>query len=141
MTHLNKESYLYDPVATYIRRKGFRWQGPEIQFYEYRIDLYAYSRSRQLTIAVELKLYNWQRAINQAIIYQLCADLVYIAVPKTTAERIDKSILDQYGIGLITIDNRNHVRQLIAAEMSYVLKPHYRDSYIQQLLKDHKCKN
>ncbi len=62
MTARKTESSLYDPVSRYVRRRNFRWQHPEVQFYAYSIDLYAFSRVDDLTIAVELKLLKWKRA-------------------------------------------------------------------------------
>ena len=57
----------------------------ELPFYEHRIDLYAYSVELDCTVAVELKLRKWRRALEQALLYQLCSDYVFIAVPATTA--------------------------------------------------------
>ena len=79
MVSFDQESALTDPIAAYVRRKSFRLQTRELQFYEYRIDLFAFSRLLGLTIAVEMKLLRWRRAVEQALLYQLCADKVFIA--------------------------------------------------------------
>ena len=75
---------MLEPVSSYIRRKGFRKLVPEMQFYDFRMDIYGYSKSLDMTVAVELKLGNWHKAFEQTLIYMLCADIVYIAVPKET---------------------------------------------------------
>ena len=56
MTRFRRESDLAEPVAAYLRGRSFRLQGVEVPFYEYRIDLYGYSRRESLTLALELKL-------------------------------------------------------------------------------------
>ncbi|GAG43766.1 unnamed protein product, partial [marine sediment metagenome] len=57
-------------------------------FYEYRIDLFAFSQKLDVTIAVELKLHRWRRALEQSLLYQLCADFVFIALPAPTIARV-----------------------------------------------------
>lgn len=130
MTARRTESSLYDPVSQYVRRRNFRWQHPELQFYDYSIDLYAFSRVDDLTIAVELKLLKWKRAFEQAILYQLCADLVYIAVPMTTVARIDLQLLSRHGIGLLAVDPKDRCRQVLPGARSPVLRQSYRSGFI-----------
>ena len=60
MVSFDLESALTDPISAYVRRKSFRLQTRELQFYEYRIDLFAFSRLLGLTIAVEMKLLRWR---------------------------------------------------------------------------------
>ena len=64
-------------------------QKVELPFYEYRIDLYGFSCEENSTVAIELKLSDWRRAVEQAMLYQLCADLVYIAMPERATKRVD----------------------------------------------------
>jgi len=133
MSH-STESALFDPVASYTRRKGFRRQQAEVQFYEYRIDLYGYSRGRNETVAIELKLRDWKRAVEQALLYQLCADRVFIALPTRASSRVDAELLRQHGIGLIAISDSFRCVQIVPARPSSVVRGHYRDTYIEMLL-------
>ena len=128
------ESALLDPVASYTRRKGFRRQQPELQFYEYRIDLYGFSRARNETLAVELKLRDWRRAVEQALLYQLCADRVFIALPTRASTRVDPEVLRGHGIGLIAVSDASRCLQIIPAPPSSVVRCHYRETYIEMLL-------
>lgn len=128
------ETSLFDPVASYTRRKGFRRQQAELQFYEYRIDLYGFSRGRDETLAVELKLRNWKRAVEQALLYQLCADRVFIALPTRASSRVDPELLRQHGIGLIAVSDSFRCLQIVPALPSTVVRGHYRDTYIEMLL-------
>lgn len=131
---LRTESAMLDPVASYIRRKGYRRQRAELQFYEYRIDLYGFSRDRNETLAVELKLRNWRRAVEQALLYQLCADRVFIALPTRASSRVDPELLRLHGIGLIAVSDASRCLQVIPALPSNVVRCHYRDTYIEMLL-------
>src|SRR5206468_2320806 len=101
-------------------------------FYDYRIDLYAFSKVSRATVAVELKLRKWKRALEQAMIYQLCSDFVYIALPLSVANRVDREALRTYGIGLIAVCE-NGCRTLLEAEKSAEVRQHYRGPYIRML--------
>jgi hypothetical protein len=133
MTCIKRESGLYGPVAAYAHNKGFYRQQSEVQFYEYRIDLYGFSRRLGLTVAIELKMYNWRRAIEQGLIYQLCSDIVYIALPLRTAIRVEMEAFRNHGIGLIGVRETGRCFQLLEAVPSAVTRSHYRDKYIQIL--------
>ena len=127
------ESSLYQPVAAYAHNRGFRRQRSEVQFYEYRIDFYGFSRRQNLTVAIELKLTKWRRAFEQALIYQLCSDLVYIAVPFKTSLRVDPVLLQAHGIGLVAVADNGRCRVIIEAIRSFVVRHDYRSEYINTL--------
>jgi len=102
-TRFSRESQLLDPVARFAKLKGFCLQTAELPFYEYRIDLYGFSSERNVTIAVELKLADWRRALDQAMLYQLCSDLVYIAMPEKSAKKVNMTELRDNRVGLIAV--------------------------------------
>lgn len=133
MESYKRESSLLGPVQRYGQRLRFCWQDTEVQFYDYRIDLFAFSESRGLAVAVELKLHRWRRAIEQALIYQLCADRVFIGLPETTARRVDQEMLQRYGIGMIAISARGRCRQVVCSQQSTVVLSDYRETYIRML--------
>ena len=114
-------------VRAYFRRQYERFT-EEVPFYEHRIDLYGYSAETDCTVAVELKLRKWRRAIEQALLYQLCADYVFVAVPATTAKRVDLEQLRSYGIGLIAVSGDECVEKLPAV-LSPVLNSNYKAAY------------
>ena len=62
MPTFDKESALLMPVQGTLRRRGYRRQRTEVQFFEYSIDVYGYDARNKATIAVELKLTRWTRA-------------------------------------------------------------------------------
>jgi len=126
---------LVEPVARYLRNRGFRLQTTEVPFYEYSIDTYGYSRRDNLTIAVELKMANWSRAVEQALVYQLCSDLVYIAMPTKKAQRVNVAALNRHGLGLIGVDH-TRCRELIRGLPSQVVRKHYRAECLAMLQED-----
>jgi len=133
MLDLTKESSLLRPVAGYIKRKGFRFQAEELPFYERSVDIYGFSKITNKTIAIELKLHKWKKAIEQAILYQLCADKSYIAMPKKYIGRVNLDLLTKYGVGLISVSDTGRCRRIVEAEQSSVLRLGYKNSYIEYL--------
>lgn len=130
-----KESQLLEPVAKFAKRQGFRLQFKEMPFYEYRIDLYGFSAKDDLTIAIELKLTDWKRALEQALLYQLCSDFVYIAMPECSASRVDKTELRNNRIGLISVAKSGECLCLLPAIKHGEIRQFYRSTQIE-FLKD-----
>lgn len=133
VTKFSRESDLFAPVAKFAMREGFRLQAAELPFYEYRIDLYGFSKKQDSTIAVELKLFDWKRALRQALLYQLCSDLVYIAMPQKSAVRVDRDELKLNGIGLISVDNFGKCSCLLEAAPHSEVRSFYRCIQIEYL--------
>ncbi len=127
-----REDELAAPVARYLRNRAFRLQDSEVPFYEYRMDVYGYSERENLTVAVEMKLKKWARAIQQALLYQLCSDIVYIAMPEREIGRVDVEILEEHGLGLIAV-GRKRCREIVKPRLSSVLHVYYKDEYISML--------
>ncbi|SRR6266536_2911769 len=136
-----RESRLRAPIIAYLQRRGFRHVMTEAQFYEHRIDVYAYSQRDNATVAIELKLSKWKKAVQQAILYQLCADVALVALPVKAASRVDLDLLRTHGIGLIAIAESGTCKEVLAPAKSDVLLPHYRVTYTNQLVasKTAKC--
>ena len=128
------ELELTAPAEEWLRELSFTAQATEVPFYEQRIDLYAYSRERDTTMAVELKVGRWRRAVEQALLYQLCADLVVIGMPAETTGNADRSVLEEHGLGLIAI-GRGRTTPVVKPRRSSVLRRDYRAQYIRLLQK------
>ncbi len=131
---INREAQLLDPVAKYARKKGFSVQVPELPFFEYRIDLFGLSKPTGDTIAVELKIKNWRRALQQALIYQLCSDFVFIALPEGKASLVNTAELAKHGIGLIVVTWDLRCRTELAAVRSSEVRDHYRQEFAEFLV-------
>jgi hypothetical protein len=124
---LKRESMLLPAVQAYFKH-DYAQCATEVQFYEHRIDLYGYSEKTACSVAVELKLKNWRRALEQALVYQLCSDYVFIAVPASTARRVDLEELRIHGIGLLAVTGHKCTEEL-AAVSSSVLNSQYKAAY------------
>ena len=131
MLTFRKESALLEPVRGNLRRRGYRRQRAEVQFFEYSMDLYAYAATKNTTTAVELKLDRWMRGFEQALIYQLCADFAYLALPMRAAERVERPLLARHGLGLIGVHPGARCVVLLEAQQSTVILPSYRDFYVR----------
>ena len=97
------------------------------------MDVYGYSNRYDLTVAIELKLRRWVRAVEQALLYQLCSDHVYIAMPADSTSSVDLNVLQEYGIGLISV-RKDRCNRLSPARRSAVLRTHYRERYLALVL-------
>ena len=123
----NRECLMLPAVCEHLKGQ-YEQHALELPFYEHRIDLYGYSPSTHATVAVELKLYKWRRALEQALLYQLCSDYVFIAVPTATAKRVDLEELRRHGIGLLAVTDGECVEELPAIP-SPVVNPNYKAAY------------
>lgn len=130
MATFRRESALLEPVTGSLRRRGYSRTQPEVQFFEYSMDLYGYAKKPQKTTAVELKLTRWMRAFEQAMIYQLCADFVFLALPMQAAFRVEVPLLKRHGVGLLGVDTGPRCVVLVPAQQSLVVMPSYRDFYV-----------
>jgi len=128
-----REEELCELVSKYAKRRGFTRQARELPFFEYRIDLYGFSKPTGDTIAVELKIKDWRRALYQALIYQLCSDYVFIALPETNARLVDESELARHGVGLIAVGALGQCRVRLEAARSTEVRDHYREQYAEIL--------
>lgn len=135
-----RESALLPPVSAYVRRLGYRFQAQELGFYEYRIDIYGFSKGKNATVAIELKLHKWQRALQQALIYQLCSDFVFVAMPTAAIGAVDRALLARYGIGLLAIDETLRCKKILDAHRSSEVRQHYREKFIELLSKGNTCR-
>jgi len=138
MRTFRTEAYLTDPVSRYLRRRRFRAQFPQAPFYEYRIDIFGFSQFDDACIAVELKLVRWQRALEQALIYQLCADYAYVAMPKAALVRVPLDRFEEHGVGLISVSGVG-CNTIIPACPSPVVQDFYRTNLIH-LLQEQSCR-
>ena len=119
-----RESMLLPLVQAHFRRQ-YSISETEVPFFDHRIDLYGYSRRTMKAVAVELKLRDWRKAFRQALVYQLCSDYAFIAVPRVTARRVDVDALEAHGVGLLAVTDKR-CYETLPARLSTVLNPAYK---------------
>ncbi|MBS3749161.1 MAG: hypothetical protein KGY65_03720 [Candidatus Thermoplasmatota archaeon] len=119
----NYEHELIKPVYTHFASTA------EIIFYEVpigfcRADMIVFQKDNT-SIAIELKLADWKKALIQAQNYQLATDFVYLAFPFSKCELVlkrAKEKLRHKGIGLFSVDEETRkVSEVLAAKKSTVL--------------------
>ena len=94
----------------------------EVPMLTKRIDVVL--RKDDKIIAIEAKVKNWRRAMQQAISYRLCADAVYIAIWSDFTHRVDRQLLDEYGVGLIEMGDEPRV--LVDSQRTWVIHENVR---------------
>lgn len=120
------ERELIEPIKRYLREQGCHTVVSELRFFDRGIDLYAIKEGRpRLTYAVELKLTDWQRAIQQAAVYQLCSDLSYIAMPLKSILLLDIAPFRQCGVGILSVREDGSVGKLLEAQRSSEVRREY----------------
>ncbi len=98
------EEDLRDPVAKALREDGYSVRH-EVWINGRIADLYAFDDDGT-TLAVELKLTDWQKASVQAMAYQLGALYTYVALPMAVIPRVVRNadMLKRHNIGLIGVE-------------------------------------
>lgn len=129
------ECDLYGPVARFLSREGYTRIVEELQFCERSIDVYGVTPGDDArTVAVELKLRKWQKALQQAALYQLCSDYSYVAMPKHVAKGLEPEVFSAAGIGILAVDTTSKsVEVVLPAILSTQSKGHYISAYKKML--------
>ena len=79
-------------------------------------------------IAIEAKLHDWKKGLQQAIRYKAFANRVYLAVPSNIAKNPQRALLEKYGVGLISFDPKSgKKRVIVSAPARKPNNPHKRD--------------
>jgi len=97
---VQSEERLTDALQEHLKAMGMK-TAREVSIESKRIDIVAYDGSELM--AVEVKVSNWKRAFQQALTYRFGADRVYIAMAEEYIHRVDRKLLESYGIGLISM--------------------------------------
>lgn len=126
MIHHRRESELINPVFNFFKSEGYMNLASELQFYDYNIDIYGYSKETNKTVSIELKISNWRRAFEQSLVYQLCSDYTIIALPEKVIKRVELDLLNKEGIGLLSVRNDNSCDVILEPVLSKVLNEGYK---------------
>jgi hypothetical protein len=98
------EKRLVDVLVEHLRKT--RAVRREVAHYEKRIDVVAYSAHANSIAGIEAKSRNWARALQQAILNLTAVDFSYVALWSETARRLDLDVLDEFGVGLISVGTK-----------------------------------
>lgn len=119
---ITSEAGLVEKVTEFYSNRGYRVYH-EIPFDARRIDIVAFHPKSGQMVAVEAKLSHWRRALRQARVCLLCADWVYVALPKEYTGEIDESTFQGFGVGLLSVGSQARVD--IRASRSRFKKSHH----------------
>jgi hypothetical protein len=97
------ERKLVSETEDYFREMKFKTVR-EVPLFENRIDLVVHDRQFSNIIAVEVKVDKWFRAFQQAVLYRICADKVYVALSEKSVHRVDLPLMEKYGVGLLSVN-------------------------------------
>lgn len=120
------ERRLVDVLISFLREHHI--VGREIRHYEKRIDIVTIKSDTDELWAIEAKISDWTRAISQAIVNQATSEKSYIALHSKNVHRVPPTILEQFGIGLISVGTKWGEVEII--------KEAKRSLYINQLALD-----
>jgi hypothetical protein len=125
------ERELLAPVCSLLASWGCTHVVGELRFFDRLLDVYGISGLRtRRTYAVELKLTRWRDALQQAVIYQLCADYVYVALPAAIVARVDFNQFKAAGVGLLAVHtDSGDVDVILKAARSPLKNARYQTSF------------
>jgi hypothetical protein len=111
------ERRLVDVLVEHLRKT--RDVRREVPHYEKRIDVVAYLSDADFVEGIEAKSRDWPRAVQQAMLNLTAVDFSYVALWTETAHRVDRNVLEEFGIGLIAVGTRwGDVEILVEARRS-----------------------
>lgn len=126
-----REEELRKPVREYFENKKFS-VFDEVKLFARNIDVVA--KKRDEVIAVELKLRDWKKAIDQARLNLRVSNYSFVALPEPVWDRIDRRIYSmsfEHGIGLLSVDGVT--RQIMRPERSKRIQPYLRRRFLCSL--------
>lgn len=101
-------------ISWFFRNAGFV-VAMEVPIGLRAMDLFAAHPTNGTTIAVEAKLKAWRRALQQAQLYRLVADFVYVALPEQTVNRHCLDACRAAGIGLLAVPMKGKAQIVLPA--------------------------
>jgi len=95
----------------------------EVPFLSRNIDIVLKDKLKKETLAIEAKISNWNKVIEQAKLTLLGVDRAYIAMPASKMSPLDRyrEFLTYYGIGVISVDyldKKTKIEEILPASKS-----------------------
>ncbi len=85
------EKFVKQKVAEHLESRHFQ-VFDEVPILEKRIDLIGYDPRKDTLLAIEAKVANWHKALEQALAYRLVAEQVYVAMWHRNVHRVDRDL-------------------------------------------------
>lgn len=119
-----REAELQDRCASFFRSHGFLAR-EEVPFLYKVADLFCFHEETGECIAIEVKVRNWREALTQALVYQMMADRVYVALCDEHLGPVDRELFTYKRVGLISVSTSGVVEIIIEAPESPRRIPHF----------------
>mgnify|MGYP006279165431 CR=1 FL=1 len=103
----------------------------EVKFFRKSIDFIYIDNDNNIN-AVELKIKDWRRSLNQMETNQLCANFCYLGIWHENRKSVSKKILKRNGFGLISI-SKNKCKLILSPKESSILKGEYKNLIKNQI--------
>ena len=100
---MESEADMVDMIKTFFEKKGFEVV-TEVPMLSKRIDVVCLEKETQDIIAIEAKVQNWKRGLQQASTYRIGSDFAYLAIQRDFSHRVDEKLLQKMSVGLIVVD-------------------------------------
>lgn len=112
MTNINNiEEVFREEYCKFRQKHGKKYIYKEVPVFSRSVDLVEYDTHTNKITAIEFKIYDWKRAINQLVDVSSCFDYLVLCFPKPKTKNCLINIKTQcsnMGIGLITWDASNN---------------------------------
>ena len=119
-----REIDLQKICGQYFRENGFLTQ-EEVPFLLKVADLLCFHEGTGECVAIEVKVRDWRKALKQALVYQMMADRVYIAMSNKYIKSVDCKLLEENSVGLISLDINGTVKLISEAALSPRRLPYF----------------
>lgn len=95
-----KETEIVNRVNQYLKNNGFSYKN-EVKFLERKIDIVGVKNRK--VVAIEAKVKDWKKALQQAITCKLCSHYVYVAFWHQCLPQ-NMFVFEKYGIGVMSVN-------------------------------------
>jgi len=127
----SRETQVAWRVRRYLVDSGYRVRS-EIPFISKRIDLVGVMPLSGTVVAIEAKVSDWRRGLQQALPYRLCSHMTFLAISARYLHRVDRVMLGKFGVGLIAVDGSARIE--MAARTSRMTYPKYVEAVRSQVM-------
>jgi hypothetical protein len=131
----DNEEEMREPVHRFLESLNYRWKD-EVRLFSREIDIVG--RRKNTVFSVELKLRDWNRALQQAFLDLRVSNYVSVALPDDIWGRVDPrlfSLAASYGIGLISVDGE--AKQIMRPRASTFIQSNIRKKFLKRLGETH----
>ena len=125
---MKSEADMVGILKVFFEKEGFKVV-TEVPMLSKRIDVVCLEKKTQDIIAIEAKLQNWKRGLQQASTYRIGSDFAYLAIQRDFSHRVDKNLLQKMSVGLIAVD-QNGVEILFEAPEHMIVHQRIRETII-----------